>query len=377
MQITELKLTNFRNYESLNLKFSKNINIIIGNNGEGKTNILESIYVLSLTKSNRYGVENNLINKNKTFLKINGIVKCDDIIRNHLITMDFNSKKLFINDKEIRKSRDYISNFCVISFSPDDLDIIKGSPSIRRNLLNIDISQLYNNYINYLNEYNMILKMRNEYLKKININGNTDTRYLDILSDKLIDKATYIYNYRYLFVEMINENIEKIYHNISGLNNLKIVFSDSLNMEKYDKDLVTKRMKEKFKKNYYQELLQGNTFVGPHRDDFIFELNGENMKEFASEGQQRMAIIAFKISELLIFKKISGNYPVLLLDDIFSEIDIKKRNKIIKFLRKDIQTIITTTDINDINEKLLENATIFYVKNNNVTRKGGVKNERR
>ena len=377
MKIEHLKLTNFRNYDSLELDFNKNINIFIGNNGQGKTNILESIYVLSLTKSNRYGIDSDLIKFQKDIAKVEGTVRDDALIKKQEVLITKFKKQLSINGKEIRKTRDYISNFCVISFTPNDLEIITGSPSVRRNLLNIDISQLYNNYINYLNEYNSIIKIRNDYLKKLNLNGNSDYRYLDIINEKLIEKADKIYSYRFTFLEKINKYLPNVYKKITGLDGLVIQYDNSLGLDKYDSDTIKKKFGDKFKRNLHQELMQGITLTGPHRDDFLFSLDGMDMKNYASQGQQRMAIIAFKICELYIFKDILDSYPVLLLDDIFSEIDTKKRNKIIKFLKSDIQTIITTTDINDINDDLLKDASIYMINNNKVTKKGRINNGRR
>lgn len=377
MKIEHLKLTNFRNYDSLELDFNKNINIFIGNNGQGKTNILESIYVLSLTKSNRYGIDSDLIKFQEEVAKIEGTVRDDALIKKQEVLITKFKKQLSINGKEIRKTRDYISNFCVISFTPNDLEIIKGSPSVRRNLLNIDISQLYNNYINYLNEYNSIIKIRNDYLKKLNLNGNSDYRYLDIINEKLIEKADKIYSYRFTFLEKINKYLPNVYKKITGLDGLVIQYDNSLGLDKYDSDIIKKKFGDKFKRNLHHELMQGITLTGPHRDDFLFSLDGMDMKNYASQGQQRMAIIAFKICELFIFKDILDSYPVLLLDDIFSEIDTKKRNKIIKFLKSDIQTIITTTDINDINDDLLKDASIYMINNNKVTKKGRINNGRR
>lgn len=377
MKIEHLKLTNFRNYDRLELDFNQNINLFIGNNGQGKTNILEGIYVLSLSKSNRYGLDSDLIKFEESFAKIEGTVKNDTLIKRQEVLITKQKKQLSINGKEIRKTRDYISNFCVISFTPNDLEIIKGSPSVRRNLLNIDISQLYNNYINYLNEYNSIIKIRNEYLKKINLNGNSDYRYLDIINEKLIEKADKIYSYRFSFLEKINKFLPTVYKKITGLDNLYIKYDNSLGLSEYSKDEINNKLREKFKRNINQELMQGITLNGPHRDDFLFLLDGIDMKNYASQGQQRMAIIAFKISELYIFKDVLDSYPVLLLDDIFSEIDTKKRNKIIKFLKNDIQTIITTTDVNDINDELLKDATIYMINNNKVTKKGRMNNGRR
>ncbi len=376
MRIEHLKLINFRNYSNLNLTFDNNVNIFIGENGKGKTNILESIYVLSLTKSNRYGIENNLIKFNEEISKIEGIIRREDLIKKQEIHFTKNKKQIFINNKEIHRIKDYISNFCVISFTPDDLEIIKGSPNIRRNMINIDISQLYRNYISYLNEYNQIIKIRNEYLKKMNLNGNSDIRYLDVVNEQMINKGIKIYQYRYNFFNKINELLPKIFKKISGLDGLNIKYETSFELDNFDLSDVIKKYNNKIKKNFKAELMQGITLVGPHRDDFSFNLSGIDMKSFSSQGQQRLAIIALKISEIFLFKEEIGEYPVLLLDDIFSEIDINKRNKIIKFLLKDIQSIITTTDINDIEIDLIKNAKVFRVNNNKVTERGK-KNGRR
>ena len=377
MKIEHLKLINFRNYSTLDIDFNPNINIFIGNNGQGKTNILESIYVLSLTKTNRYGLEENMIKFNEEVGKIEGIIRRDNFIKKQEVHLTRNKKQIFINNKEIRKIRDYISNFCVISFSPDDLEIIKNSPNIRRNMINIDISQLNNNYILYLNEYNQIIKIRNEYLKKMNLNGNSDERYLDIINDKMIENALKIYEYRFDFFEKINNLISNIFKKLTGLEGLKIKYNNNFNQEDYDYEKLKIKISEKLRKNFNVELMQGMTLVGPHRDDFSFDLNGIDMKTFSSQGQQRMAIIALKLAEIYLYKGEIGEYPVLLLDDIFSEIDAKKRNKLIKYLLSDIQCIITTTDINDLDDDLLEKAIVYKVNNGKVTKKGRIKNGRR
>lgn len=376
MRIEHLKLTNFRNYSSLELDFNDKVNIIIGDNGKGKTNILESIYVLSLTKSNRYGIEDNLIKFNEEIAKIEGKIRNDDLIKKQEIIISKRKKQIFINNKEMRRIKDYISNFCVISFTPEDLEIVKGSPNIRRNMINIDISQLQNNYISYLNEFNQIIKIRNEYLKKMNLDGNSDIRYLDVVNESMIEKGIKIYEYRYNFFKKINEKLPIIFKKLSNLDNLQIKYETNIDLDSFNYEKIRSNYENKIKKNFKIELMQGVTLIGPHRDDFSFVLDGMDMKFFSSQGQQRLAVIALKIAEIYLFKQEKGEAPVLLLDDIFSEIDIKKRNKIVSFLLKDIQSIITTTDINDIEEKLLESATIYRVNNDKVTERGK-KNGRR
>ena len=377
MRLKSLKLFNFRNYSELSLDLSFGINIFIGDNGVGKTNILEAIYVLSLTKSNRYGTINDLIKHDNLSAKINCLVDYDDYTKEYEVLINEESKKVYINKQEIKKIANYISNFCVTTFMPNDIDIIRGTPSIRRNLLNIQIGQLYNNYLKYVNEYNSLLKIRNDYLKRLNINGNTDLRYLDIINQKMVEVSLKIYYFRYFYLEEINKIISQVYKKIANISNLKIEYANSLNLDSYDENLIKDKLISRYKKNLSKEIMQGMTLTGVHRDDLVFKIDGVDARIYASEGQQRLIVIAYKISELLLFKKIKKEYPVLLLDDVFSEIDLKKRNNIIKYFEDDIQVIITTNDINDIDQKLVEKAKIYLVKNGNVKIKGGVKNVRR
>lgn len=377
MRIKSLKLLNFRNYKELNLDFSEGINIFIGENGVGKTNILEAIYVLSLTKSNRYGTNLDLINHQEESTSLIGEVDYLDYLKRYQVDISKNSKKVYINNQEIKRIIDYISNFCVTTFMPSDIDIIKGSPSTRRNLLNIQIGELYNNYLKYVNEYNSLLKIRNDYLKKLNINGNMDFKYLEVIDQKMIEISLKIYYFRYFYVSEINKIIPVVFKKITNISNLQLEYVNNLNLETYDEEKIKDLLNNKFKKNLNKEIILGMTLNGVHRDDLIFKINSYDAKIYASEGQQKMIVIAYKISELLLFKKIKKEYPVLLLDDVFSEIDVKKRNNIIKYLKSDIQVIITTNDILNIDKSLVDEAKIFKIKNGNIKTKGGVKNVRR
>ena len=377
MRIKSLKLLNFRNYKELNLDFSEGINIFIGENGVGKTNILEAIYVLSLTKSNRYGTNSDLINHQEESTSLIGEIDYLDYLKRYQVDISKNSKKVYINNQEIKRITDYISNFCVTTFMPSDIDIIKGSPSTRRNLLNIQIGELYNNYLKYVNEYNSLLKIRNDYLKKLNINGNMDFKYLEVINQKMIEISLKIYYFRYFYVSEINKIIPVVFKKITNISNLQLEYVNNLNLETYDEEKIKDLLKNKFKKNLNKEMILGMTLSGVHRDDLIFKINGYDAKIYASEGQQKMIVIAYKISELLLFKKIKKEYPVLLLDDVFSEIDVKKRNNIIKYLKSDIQVIITTNDILNIDKSLVDEAKIFKIKNGNIRTKGGVKNVRK
>ncbi|MBQ2639624.1 MAG: DNA replication/repair protein RecF [Bacilli bacterium] len=369
MKITKLNLVNFRNYDRVDIKLGNNMNIFIGDNAQGKTNILESIVILALTKSHRIGISPNIIKHGKNKSSIKGIVKKNKIVSKLGVKITNDSKKLTLNLDEVKKVSDYISNLNVIVFTPDDLDIIKGSPNIRRNLLNIELSQISKIYLNTYNEYNKILKTRNEYLKLLFSNSIADKNYLDVITDKLIEKAVIIYKLRKEFIDNINKNISDNYKSITNSEVLKVNYVPNIEIDKYEDDEIIKVMKSTYDSNYQKELNYGMTMYGPHRDDFEFLLNGENLKYFGSQGQQKAAVIAFKLSEIPIFEEYCEELPILLLDDIFSELDVKKSNKLLKLVGNNIQSIITTTDLRRINKKYLENATIYKIDNGQVERK--------
>ena len=369
LKLTKLKLTNFRNYSNLNIKFSNNMNIFIGNNAQGKTNLLESIVFLSLTKSHRVGQNPNVVMFNKNVCKINGVIKKADIITK-LECRIGDKKELFKNGTIIRKVSDYISNLNVIVFGPDDLDIVKGSPNNRRNLLNIELSQIDKDYLNTYNEFNKILRIRNEYLKMMYSNSLTDKSYLDILTDKFIEKSIYIYQKRNEFINKINESINDNYNIISKGDNIRVIYENNIHFDNYDVDEIKKEMESIIHDNYYKEIKYGMSLYGPHRDDFSFYINDSDIKYYGSQGQQKLAILSFKLSEIDIFEDITLEKPILLLDDIFSEFDIKKRNNLIKYINsKDIQSFITTTDLKNINKRYLDGASIYEVKDGNIERK--------
>ena len=369
LKLTKLKLTNFRNYSNLNIKFSNNMNIFIGNNAQGKTNLLESIVFLSLTKSHRVGQNPNVVMFNKNVCKINGVIKKADIITK-LECRIGDKKELFKNGTIIRKVSDYISNLNVIVFGPDDLDIVKGSPNNRRNLLNIELSQIDKDYLNTYNEFNKILRIRNEYLKMMYSNSLTDKSYLDILTDKFIEKSIYIYQKRNEFINKINESVNDNYNLISKGDNIRVIYENNIHFDNYEVDEIRKEMESIIRDNYYKEIKYGMSLYGPHRDDFSFYINDSDIKYYGSQGQQKLAILSFKLSEIDIFEDITLEKPILLLDDIFSEFDIKKRNNLIKYINsKDIQSFITTTDLKNINKRYLDSASIYEVKDGNIERK--------
>lgn len=370
MIIRKIKLINFRNYKKISITFDKKVNILIGDNAQGKTNIIESIYFLALTKSYRTS-DINLININALESKVNGEIKDDKVYRSLSIEISKDTKKVMINNNEIRKITDYITNLNVILVSPEDINILQGTPAERRNFLNIELSQLSKNYIKKYNEFNKILKIRNNYLKMLYRSSNTDKRYLDSLTENLVEREIDIYKERMEFIDLINNYVEKIYENITGIKGFNIKYEKNIEFDSYENEVIKKKIIDKYNKNLSKEIENGMTLYGPHRDELKFFINDEDIKIFGSQGQQKLAIISVKLAEIELFKDKLGKYPILLLDDVFSELDAKKRNKLIDYINNDMQVIITSNDTRGISKKIIESAKIFKVTNGNIIEKVG------
>ena len=272
------------------------------------------------------------------------------------------NKILKIDNNLIKSNTNYISNMNIIIFYPEDLELIKGSPNIRRRFLNLELSQLYSNYLTITSDYNKLLKMRNDCLKS----DIKDENYFDILTEYLINKAILIYKMRKKFIDKINEKIKSIFFDISGLDNFYIKYKTSIEFENFEEDYLKTIMREKFKNIRNQELKFKSTLIGPHRDDLEFYIEDLNLKFYGSQGQQRMAILSLKLSEIEIFKKYKGYNPILLLDDVFSELDENKKNNLLKYIDSEIQTIITTTDLNNIDKSIIDKSKIIRIKQGNI-----------
>lgn len=355
MRIRQLKMINFRNYSNMTIDFSDHYNLIHGNNGMGKTNLIEAIYVLALTKSFRGTVDKVVIMNNRDSAKIEGKIHAT-ISSTYQIIISNDGKKVKIDSNNIPKLSDYISKISVILFNPDDLRIIKDTPSIRRKNLNVDISQLNNVYLKLLSTYNKYLKQRNMYLRSMNINANTDGDFLNVLTEKIIDIGLKIYSYRKEFIEKINIKLGSIYFKITGEEGLSIKY-----MSDYA-DLDKKKLLALYKKNLQRDIVLGKTQLGVHHDDIIFIKEDKNLKDYGSEGQQKNSIISYKLAEIQIFKEQKNEYPILILDDLFSELDNEKINNILGLLDTQVQTFITTTDISQVDKEILENSKIIKVE---------------
>ncbi len=359
MKIHHLKLINFRTYEKIVLDFNKNFNIIYGNNGEGKTNLIESIYVLALTKSFRGSVDKVLVMNNKDFASVEGKVE-NKYIDTYKIIIKDNGKKVTVNSNKIDKLSDYISKINIVLFNPDDLQIIKDTPNTRRKNLNLDISQVNNSYLRTLNSYNKVLKQRNMYLKSMYFNSNKSKDYLDILTNKLIDYGIKIYELRRDFLQVVSSKVRDLYFKICGIDDLNVVYKSDFN------GLSREDIINKYEIVKERDIMLGKTTIGVHHDDLIFKIGKYSIRDYGSEGQQKNAIIAYKFAILSIFKEQIGSYPILILDDLFSELDKTKINNILDLINDETQTFITTTDIDRINKQFVDKSDLFEVFNGTI-----------
>lgn len=363
MKLNNLKLKNFRNYEELDIDFFDGINIFYGENAQGKTNILESVYLFSSSKSHRGVKDKELImfNKEESDVEINFNSQKRDQTAQFKIYKDKN-KSLSVNGISQIKQKALFGIFSTVIFSPEDLNLIKGSPEERRRFMDTDISQIKPDYFKTLKDYKKLIYLKNNLLKANDVNLSL----LDVYDEKLSKLASKITVHRLRFIERINSLATKALFYISDKKeNIDIVYKPGFsgNFDISFKDIENK-YKEEFKKVREEELLKKVTLIGPQRDDLEFYLNEKDAKIFCSQGQQRSIILSLKLAEFEFMKEVLGETPVLLLDDILSELDIKRQNKLLNFIR-DNQTIITCTD-KDLYEKIKYPYKSYYVENGKV-----------
>jgi len=334
MWIKEIKLNNFRNYNFKEINLEKNINIFYGENAQGKTNIIEAIFLSSMGKSFRTNKDKELINfeKEKAIVEIN-FEKKD---RDGKIKIEIENKKnIYLNGIKLKKLSELLGNINVVIFTPDDINILKGGPQNRRRFLDIMISQLKPNYMYTLNLYLKTLEQRNNYLRQIKIE-NKDENLLDIWDEKLAEYAVIIYNYRVEFINKIKNKIENIHKDITqNKENIKIEYISECKEKEEFLNLLKQRRK--------LDIIKGFTTKGIHRDDFMIYINEKEVSTYGSQGQHRTAILSLKLSELKVIYDEIGEYPILLLDDFMSELDESRRKSFLENI-ENIQVIITCTE---------------------------------
>ena len=338
MIVESLSLKNYRNYENLNLNFSDGTNIFYGNNAQGKTNILEAVYMSGTTKSHRTSKDLELIRFTEEESHISTVVKKNGISHKIDIHLKNNkSKGVAIDGIPIKKASELFGMINFVFFSPEDLNIIKNGPSEKRRFMDIELCQLNKIYLSDLANYNKIVIQRNKLLKDLFFRKDlTDT--LDIWDFQLCEYGQRIIKMREAFVERLNEIIFNIHYSLSGgKENLKIVYLK--NCEKED-------LMEQLKLNREKDLKLKTTSVGPHRDDLGFYFDGMDVRKYGSQGQQRCAALSLKLSEIELVKSTTGDTPILLLDDVLSELDKNRQNYLLNHIH-DIQAMITCTGLDE------------------------------
>ena len=338
MWIKKIKINNFRNYDKEEINLEKNINIFYGQNAQGKTNIIEAIFLCSLGKSFRAKKDNEMIKLNKE----NAIVEIEyeKSDRDGKIKIEIENKKnIYLNGIKIKKLSELLGNLNVVIFTPDDINILKGGPQNRRRFLDIMISQLRPNYMHILNLYLKTIEQRNKYLRQIK-EEHKDENLLEIWDEKLAEYAIKIYEYRKEFIEKIIKKINIIHKNITnGEEQIELEYiTECDSKEKY-----LKLLKERRK----LDIIKGFTTKGIHRDDFVIYINKKDIKIFGSQGQNRTAMLSLKLAELQVIYDEIGEYPILLLDDFMSELDKTRRKNFLENI-EGTQVIITGTEKLDI-----------------------------
>ena len=370
MRIKKLKVENFRNLENLDIEFSEGINIIYGNNAQGKTNIIESIYIFSFGKSFRANKDIELLKFDKEYFLSNiKIMKKD-----RELEMDFgfdkisNKKMIKVNGVIQKKISDIIGKLNVVVFKPEDIKIVTDSPSIRRKYIDYLISSISKSYLENITKYKKVMEERNNLLKEIKLRlkgsknlDETDSNFLDVY-DKLLSKLNCeIYNERKRVIEKLNNYIYDIHLKLTEnyINNEKLHIKYVSNVAE---DI--EKMYNNLSKSRLNDINKGYTSLGIHRDDYIISINSLDVSIYGSQGQKKSSIISLKLSELKVIEEVIGEKPVLLLDDYMSELDERRRLKFLDII-EDIQIIITTTHKISIDGK--EN-TYFYVDNGKIER---------
>lgn len=352
MIIKSLELMNFRNYEFLDLKFNKGTNILYGDNAQGKTNVLEAIYLSATTKSHKGSKDRDIVNFSaeeshiRTYLEKEGIeYKVDMHLRKN------KSKGIAVDGQKIKKAADLLGLLNVVFFSPEDLNIIKNGPAERRRFVDMELCQLDNFYIYNLNHYNKIINQRNKLLKDMYFHPELKET-LNIWDSQLVSFGSKIIERRRNFTEQLNEIIYGIHKNLSG-------GKEELTV-KYEPNVEIENFEQLMKRNQEKDIHLKQTSVGPHRDDFCFMAGDIDIRRFGSQGQQRTAALSLKLSEIELVKKITKDTPVLLLDDVLSELDSSRQNHLLNSIGE-IQTIITCTGLDEFVNNRFEIDKVFKV----------------
>jgi len=374
MELSALALHNFRNYQDLSTTFSPGVNVFLGPNAQGKTNLLEAIYALALTRSHRTTTDKELIGWAGDAARISGTVER----RTGSVPLELNftnkGKKAKVNHLDQPKLANYIGHLNVILFAPEDLELVKGAPSVRRQFIDREFSQMSPKYLYIANQYRAMLRQRNQYLKQLQAEKQSDLLFLDVLTDQLISLASELIARRLKLLAALNDAAAPIQADITqGNEKLTIKYVSQLSTDELvDEPSIKAALETRFAKMRKRELFEGVTKVGPHRDDLQFMVNDHDVAVYGSQGQQRTTALAVKLAEIDLMFQETGEYPILLLDDVLSELDRERQTHLLKTIQNKVQTFITTPSLSDVAKQLIQTPKVFNVRNGTLVERSDV-----
>ncbi len=360
---------NYRNLQQFEVDFDPNVNIFIGQNAQGKTNLLEAIYFLALTRSHRTSNDKELIAFGKDYANVSGHIYKSQVDLSLRVLITTKGKKVWVNRVEQAKLSKYVGQLNAILFSPEDLDLIKGAPNLRRRFMDQEFGQISAEYLYFAGKYKQVLQQKNNYLKQLAKGEAHDTMFLEVLSDQLAGVAAEVIVRRFQFLNYLDQYARDAYAHIStSAEKLKVIYRPSVK-EISAKDRIEEvyhKVLNNFQKNQKLEILKGTTLSGPHRDDIEFELNGKNAHLFGSQGQQRTIALSIKLAEIQLVHQITDEYPLLLLDDVMSELDHNRQSALLNYIHGKTQTFITTTDLEGISWEIIKKPKIYRIKSGQI-----------
>ena len=370
MILQELHLKNFRNYDDLQVTFSPGINILIGENAQGKTNLLEAIHVLALTKSHRTSKDRELIQWEQKQAFLSGKVqkKVEKVPLE--IQISQGGKRVKVNHLYQSRLSSYVGNLNVVLFAPEDLALVKGAPQVRRQFMNMEFGQMSSAYLYNVSHYHSLLQQRNQYLKHLRSGEQTDRILLGVISDQLAQYGAAIVMARFKLLKQLEQWAQKLHEHISLQKEqlqLKYVTQLTIDDQTPVEDLQ-KQLRKLYDDNIDREITLGTTMAGPQRDDIHFIVNGQNVQHFGSQGQQRTTALAVKLAEIDLMKDQTGEYPLLLLDDVLSELDDDRQTHLLTAIQDKVQTFLTTTSLSGVARQLIKQPTIFQIDGGTLTK---------
>ena len=360
---------NYRNLQQFEVDFDPNVNIFIGQNAQGKTNLLEAIYFLALTRSHRTSNDKELIAFGKDYANVSGHIYKSQVDLSLRVLITTKGKKVWVNRVEQAKLSKYVGQLNAILFSPEDLDLIKGAPNLRRRFMDQEFGQISAEYLYFAGKYKQVLQQKNNYLKQLAKGEAHDTMFLEVLSDQLAGVAAEIIVRRFQFLNYLDQYARDAYAHIStSAEKLEVIYRPSVK-EISVKDSVEEvyhKVLNNFQKNQKLEILKGTTLSGPHRDDIEFELDGKNAHLYGSQGQQRTIALSIKLAEIQLVHQLTDEYPLLLLDDVMSELDHNRQSALLNYIHGKTQTFITTTDLEGISWEIIKKPKIYRIKSGQI-----------